>query len=107
MLVLSRKKGECIVIGDDIVITVVKIHGDKVRLGIEAPREIPVNRQEVAYDDVIHQGRKRKRKEEERKQQEAEEHDTPDAPETEPDPRSFLTMAILEVEKSSAVRPAW
>lgn len=47
MLILSRKKGESIVIGDDIVITVVEIRGDKVRLGIEAPRSVPVHRYEV------------------------------------------------------------
>ena len=47
MLVLSRKKNESIVINDNIVITVVEIRGDKVRLGIEAPREIPVHRSEV------------------------------------------------------------
>lgn len=52
MLVLSRKKNEKIVIGDDVVITVVEIHGDKVRLGIEAPKEITVHRQEVC--DIIH-----------------------------------------------------
>lgn len=47
MLVLSRKKNEAIVINDNIVITVVDIRGDKVRLGINAPTEIPVHRQEV------------------------------------------------------------
>ena len=47
MLVLSRKKNESIVINDDITIAVVEIRGDKVRLGISAPREIPVHRQEV------------------------------------------------------------
>jgi len=47
MLVLSRKKNESIVISNDIVITVVEIRGDKVRLGIEAPKEIPVHRSEV------------------------------------------------------------
>ncbi len=47
MLVLSRKRDERIVIGDNIVITVVDVRGDKVRLGIEAPSEIPVHRQEV------------------------------------------------------------
>ena len=47
MLVLSRKKNESIVINDNIVITVVEVRGDKVRLGIEAPREIPVHRSEV------------------------------------------------------------
>ncbi len=47
MLVLSRKKDEKIVIGDSITIMVVDIRGGKVRLGIEAPRDVPVHRQEV------------------------------------------------------------
>ena len=47
MLVLSRQRDESIMIGDNVVITVVDIRGDKVRLGIEAPRDIPVHRQEV------------------------------------------------------------
>jgi carbon storage regulator len=48
MLVLSRRIDEDIVIGKDIVIRVVDLRGDKVRLGIEAPREVPVHRREVA-----------------------------------------------------------
>lgn len=47
MLVLSRKKNESVVINDDIIIVVVEIRGDKVRLGIEAPKEVPVHRREV------------------------------------------------------------
>ena len=47
MLVLSRHRDESIIIGDDIVITVVDVRGDKVRLGIDAPTDIPVHRQEV------------------------------------------------------------
>ena len=47
MLVLSRQRDESIMIGDNIVITIVDIRGDKVRLGIEAPVQIPVHRQEV------------------------------------------------------------
>ncbi len=47
MLVLSRKKDEKIIIGDKIAIMVVDIQGDKVRLGIEAPREVTVHREEV------------------------------------------------------------
>jgi carbon storage regulator len=47
MLVLSRKRNESIVINDDIRIVVVEIRGDKVRLGIEAPKEVPVHRHEV------------------------------------------------------------
>jgi carbon storage regulator len=51
MLVLSRKQEESIVIGENIVVTVVEIRGDKVRLGITAPREVTVHRREV-YDKV-------------------------------------------------------
>ncbi len=47
MLVLSRQRDESIMIGDNIVITIVDIRGDKVRLGINAPTEIPVHRQEI------------------------------------------------------------
>ncbi len=47
MLVLSRKTQEAIVLGDNIVVTVVAIHGDRVRLGIEAPKDVPVHRGEV------------------------------------------------------------
>ena len=47
MLVLSRKKNEQIMIGDDVVITIVDVRGDKVRIGIEAPSHVPVHRHEV------------------------------------------------------------
>lgn len=55
MLVLSRKKNESIVINDDITIVVVEIRGDKVRLGIEAPKHVPVHRREV-YDAIANSG---------------------------------------------------
>ena len=51
MLVLSRHRDESIMIGDDVMITIVDIRGDKVRLGIDAPQEVPVHRQEV-YDAI-------------------------------------------------------
>jgi carbon storage regulator len=51
MLVLSRQKDESIVIGDDVEITIVDVRGDKVRLGINAPKNIPVHRREV-YDAI-------------------------------------------------------
>ncbi len=57
MLVLSRHRDESIMIGDDVVITVVDIRGDKVRLGIDAPQEIPVHRQEV-YEAIKRENRK-------------------------------------------------
>lgn len=57
MLVLSRKKNESIIIDDHIVITVVEIRGDKVRLGIDAPKEISVHRREV-YEAIQEQFRR-------------------------------------------------
>lgn len=54
MLVLSRKKNEAIVIADNITIVVVEIRGDKVRLGVEAPKDVPVHRREV-YDAIVRQ----------------------------------------------------
>jgi carbon storage regulator len=51
MLVLSRKKDESIMIGDDVEITIVDVRGDKVRLGITAPRSISVHRREI-YDAI-------------------------------------------------------
>ena len=51
MLVLSRKKNETIVIGENIIVVVVEVRGDKVRLGIDAPREVTVHRREV-YDAI-------------------------------------------------------
>ena len=57
MLVLSRHRDESIMIGDDVIITVVDIRGDKVRLGIQAPQDIPVHRQEV-YEAIQRENRK-------------------------------------------------
>jgi carbon storage regulator len=57
MLVLSRQRDESIVIGDKVVVTIVDIRGDKVRLGIQAPGEIPVHRQEV-YEAIQRENRK-------------------------------------------------
>lgn len=57
MLVLSRKKNESIVINNDITVVVVEIRGDKVRLGIEAPKEVPVHRREV-LDKIERENRK-------------------------------------------------
>lgn len=51
MLVLSRKKNEAIVIGDNVTVTVIEIRGEKVRLGISAPSTVPVHRQEV-YNNI-------------------------------------------------------
>ena len=56
MLVLSRQRDETIVIGDDIEITVVDIRGDKVRLGISAPKAVTVHRKEV-YDAIRKENR--------------------------------------------------
>ncbi len=47
MLVLTRGKNQRIVVGDDVIITVVDIRGNKVRLGIDAPQQVPIHREEV------------------------------------------------------------
>lgn len=52
MLVLSRRIGESIVLGDKIVLTLVELRGDKVRLGVTVPKEMPVHRKEVW--DILH-----------------------------------------------------
>ena len=50
MLVLSRRVGESITIGDDVVVTVLEVRGDVVRVGIEAPRSVPVHRTELLVE---------------------------------------------------------
>jgi len=66
MLVLSRQRDESIMIGDDVEIIIVDVRGDKVRLGITAPKSIPVHRREI-YDAIQ---REKKEKEESQKKQE-------------------------------------
>ncbi|ASS73936.1 carbon storage regulator [Tumebacillus algifaecis] len=52
MLVLSRKAGESIRIGDEVTVTVLEVKGDQIRLGIEAPKHVKVHRQEV-YAEIM------------------------------------------------------
>ena len=56
MLVLSRQRDESIIIGDNIVVTIVDVRGDKVRLGIDAPREVSVHRREI-YEAIQRENR--------------------------------------------------
>ena len=73
MLVLSRQRDESIVIGDDIEIVIVDVRGDKVRLGITAPKHIPVHRREI-YDAIQ---REKNEKKEPEKQPQAEQKQEP------------------------------
>lgn len=57
MLVLSRKQGQSIVIGNDIIITVKEIRGRNVRLAIDTPRSIPVNRMEI-HKEIVEENRR-------------------------------------------------
>jgi carbon storage regulator len=52
MLILTRKLGESIRIGDDITLTVLSVKGNQIRLGVDAPREVEVHRQEI-YDRIL------------------------------------------------------
>jgi carbon storage regulator len=63
MLVLSRQKNESIMIGDDVEITIVDVKGDKVRLGITAPKTISVHRREI-YDAILREKAESDRKNE-------------------------------------------
>ncbi|MDR1477421.1 MAG: carbon storage regulator CsrA [Planctomycetaceae bacterium] len=56
MLVLSRKRNESVVINDDITVVIVDVRGDKVRLGIDAPKNVPVHRKEI-YDAIRNSNR--------------------------------------------------
>ena len=105
MLVLSRKKNESIVINDDITILVVEIRGDKVRLGIEAPKEVPVHRREVF--DAIHRN-------EEKKDDDDDSSQGKGAPLPNPTPSSPPTSAVPSGSRSSSStigpassRPLW
>lgn len=69
MLVLSRKKDEKIIIGDNITLMVIEIRGDKVRLGIDAPKEVTVHRQEV-YDAIKKEREEALKKEQDEKNSE-------------------------------------
>jgi len=57
MLALTRKKGESIIIGENIEVTVLSVQGEVVKLGIAAPRAIPVNRKEI-YEQIMEQNKK-------------------------------------------------
>jgi carbon storage regulator len=48
MLILTRRVGESITIGDDITVTVLAVNGAQVRIGVDAPKDVPVHREEVA-----------------------------------------------------------
>ncbi len=62
MLVLSRQRDESIMIGDEVEVTIVDVRGDKVRLGITAPKSIPVHRREI-YDAIQREKAEQKEKE--------------------------------------------
>lgn len=63
MLVLSRKKGEALCLGDDVTVTVVDVRGGRISLGIEAPKDLQVSRKEV-YEEMKAEREKRKQREE-------------------------------------------
>ncbi len=68
MLVLSRQRDESIMIGDDVEIIIVDVRGDKVRLGITAPKDIPVHRREI-YDAIQREKGQKKESQQEEQQE--------------------------------------
>lgn len=62
MLVLRRQRGESIMIGDDVEVTIIDVRGDRVHLGITSPKDIPVHRREI-YDAIQREKAEQKRKE--------------------------------------------
>jgi carbon storage regulator len=90
MLVLSRQKDESIMIGDNVEIIIVDVRGDKVRLGITAPKDIPVHRREI-YDAIQREKAEKKAAEKQQeKEPKAEQEETPQTdPEEEPKTQPF------------------
>jgi len=82
MLVLSRQRDESIMIGDDVEIIIVDVRGDKVRLGITAPKEIPVHRREIY--DAIQREKKESQKPQEKEPQKPQEKEPQKQQEKEP-----------------------
>ena len=100
MLVLSRNRDESIMIGDDVKITIVDVRGDKVRLGIEAPREIPVHRMEI-YEAIQREKKEKQAQEQPEKQpQEQSEKTAQKEPEKEPE------KELQQPEKAAQEEPA-
>jgi len=100
MLVLSRTRDESIMIGDDVKITIVDVRGDKVRLGIEAPREIPVHRIEI-YEAIQREKKEKQAQEQPEKQpQEQSEKTAQKEPEKEPE------KELQQPEKAAQEEPA-
>ncbi len=90
MLVLSRQRDESIMIGDNVEIIIVDVRGDKVRLGITAPKDIPVHRREI-YDAIQREKAEKKAAEKQQeKEPKAEQEETPQTdPEEEPKTQPF------------------
>ena len=111
MLVLSRKKNESIVIDDDIKVVVVEIRVDKVRLGVEAPKDMPVHRTEVFESIRRNEGESRARafatlrrlnRHFARKQQEIQERNLADR-----DPAAFKEIISIIVDSEESLGPNW
>ncbi|MFB0525139.1 MAG: carbon storage regulator CsrA [Phycisphaerae bacterium] len=98
MLVLSRQRDESIMIGDDVKVTIVDVRGDKVRLGIEAPKRIPVHRMEIY--EAIQREKKEKEAQEQPEKQLQEQADNAAQKEPEKEPQQPEKVAQEEPAKA-------
>ena len=108
MLVLSRQRDESIMIGDDVKITIVDVRGDKVRLGIEAPREIPVHRMEI-YEAIQREKKEKQAQEQaEEKAQEQPEKQPQEQPEedTQKEQEKEPKTELQQPQKAAQDKPA-
>jgi len=102
MLVLSRQRDESIMIGDEVEITIVDVRGDKVRLGITAPKHIPVHRREI-YDAIQREKAQAAQKDQQKEStQAAVEAVPPKVEQLEQKPRSEEKPRLPKPEKKQA-----
>ena len=99
MLVLSRKIGESIIIGEDIVVTVIRIEAGRIKVGVAAPTDVPVHRKEI-HDKLLQQERDRAQS----RQESSEQAGGPGDPEAGPEADRIYATTLAERDGAIVVR---